>query len=245
MPTLTLKDGNGNTVTMPTSADGATYHVIEQGGTAVGSSNALFVTDTAAEASVAATAAAAGTVADTAFVGTGTASIIAALKGVYAKLAGTLTVTDTAAEASLATVATETTAIATASGTTADAAYAGSGSSSILAALKGIYAAIKGTLTISVPTLSYSGCTFGSVTTSSAQLVAAAAYAKSLTLQNTGTAGNVWINPTGGTAVVGSGYSVGPGGGSFTFGTNGAPVPTGAIFAISDAGTNNVAIMGG
>jgi hypothetical protein len=149
MPTLTLKDGNGNTVTMPTSADGATYHVIEQGGTAVGSSNALFVTDTAAEASVAATAAAAGTVADTAFVGTGTASIIAALKGVYAKLAGTLTVTDTAAEASLATVATETTAIATASGTTADAAYAGSGSSSVIAALKGVYAAIKGTLTVS------------------------------------------------------------------------------------------------
>ena len=50
----------------------------------------------------------------------------------------------------LATVATQTTASATAAGTVADAAYSGSGSSSLIAALKGIYAKLAGTLTASI-----------------------------------------------------------------------------------------------
>jgi hypothetical protein len=49
---------------------------------------------------------------------------------------------DAAGEASLAS-------LVTVAGTTADSAYAGSGSSSVIAALKGVYAAIKGTLTVS------------------------------------------------------------------------------------------------
>ena len=54
-----------------------------------------------------------------------------------------------AAAASDATTATNTGAISTGTGTTGDAAYSGSGSSSIIAALKGIYAKLAGTLTIS------------------------------------------------------------------------------------------------
>lgn len=46
----------------------------------------------------------------------------------------------------LATVATQSSLSANASGTPADAAYSGSGSTTIISALKGIYAAIKGVL---------------------------------------------------------------------------------------------------
>lgn len=54
-----------------------------------------------------------GAVADAAYTGSGSATIIAALKGLYASMVG--------------------------QGTTADAAYAGTGNSSVIAALKGLY----------------------------------------------------------------------------------------------------------
>jgi hypothetical protein len=100
---------------------------------------------------------ASGTTADAAYTGAGSASIVAVLKGVYSKLAGTVAIsaaslplpTGAATETgNLATTTTQVSAINTATGAQADAAYAGSGSSSVIAALKGIYAAVKGTLAI-------------------------------------------------------------------------------------------------
>ena len=130
-----------------------------------------------------------GTTADSAWAGTGTSTVVAALKGIYNKLgtalniralaAGTDSVTiqggnSTAVKTdgsavtqpisaaalplptgaaqesggNLATVATKTTNLDTATGTTADAAWAGTGASTIIAGLKGIYTAVKGTLNI-------------------------------------------------------------------------------------------------
>ena len=152
--------------------------------------------------SVSAIAGASGTTADSAYAGSGTATVIAGLKGVYAAVKGSLNVralssstdsvtavlsgasvvsisgtvavsaaslplpsnaaqetggnlatiaTNTGSLATgVSTTATNTTAIAGASGTTSDAAYAGSGAASIISGLKGIYAAVKGTPAVSV-----------------------------------------------------------------------------------------------
>lgn len=59
-----------------------------------------------------------------------------------------LPVADSAVESNTGTIATETTASAAALGTTGDAAYGGSGSSTIVAALKGLYALLTGTLKV-------------------------------------------------------------------------------------------------
>ena len=84
----------------------------------------------------------------------------------------------------------------------------------------------------------------GTVTTSSAVLLAAAAAGTSVTLQNNG-AVDVWLNPTGGAAVVGLGAKIFANGGSYTYGTTGNPLPTGAITAIVAAGSASVSISGG
>ena len=84
-------------------------------------------------------------------------------------VSGTVAVQDSAAEGSLATIATQTSGLATASGqssaltqataasgalgTTADTAYAGSGTASIVAALKGLYAKLAGTVAVSLASL--------------------------------------------------------------------------------------------
>lgn len=123
-------------------------------------------------------AAADGTPADAAYAGSGSSTVIAALKGLYAKLAGTLTISGgvsvsnfpatqpvsgsvtanagtnlntslLALEAGhLATIDTSTAAVNTATGAQADAAWSGTGSSSIISALKAIYAKVAGTLTV-------------------------------------------------------------------------------------------------
>jgi hypothetical protein len=93
--------------------------------------------------------------------------------------------------------------------------------------------------------IAYTGSTFATAATTSGQLVAAGAFTKSLTLTNTGSTGNAWLNPACGTAVPGSGIELQPGGG-FSFGGPSNPVPTGCINAISDSGSPiNVAITGG
>lgn len=98
----------------------------------------------------------------------GGSGILGYLSGIYKAITGTLTVglpsnaaqetggNLAAAAGSTSTtatntgnVATNTGAISAAAGTAGDAAYSGSGNSTIIAALKGIYAALKGTLTIS------------------------------------------------------------------------------------------------
>ena len=115
--------------------------------------------DTAAEASLAALQAATGTQADAAYT-SGSGTMIALLKAIAAKvggsgattgsvtISGTAQVQDAAAESSLASIATSGAASAAAVGTTSDNPYTGSGGT-LVALLKGLYAVLKGTLTVS------------------------------------------------------------------------------------------------
>ena len=116
--------------------------------------------DIAAEAALAALQAATGTQADAAYT-SGSGTMIALLKAIAAKaggsgatsgsvtISGTAQVQDAAAESSLASIATSDAASAAAVGTTSDNPYTGSGGGTLVALLKGLYAALKGTLTVS------------------------------------------------------------------------------------------------
>ena len=78
--------------------------------------------------------------------------------------------------------------------------------------------------------------------TATTQIVAAGLAPRFLTIQTAPTsAGNLWLNPTGGAAVVGSGVFVASGGGSFTF-PNGVAA---AVNGISDNGTIAISGIGG
>jgi len=123
-----------------------------------------------------------GTTGDSAYAGTGNSSIVSALKGIYAKIAGVLNIralssgtdsvtivpvstlpvslttvplaSNAATESgNLATVASNTGATSTALGVQADTAYTGTGGSSVVAALKGIYAKLAATQAVSVASL--------------------------------------------------------------------------------------------
>lgn len=96
-----------------------------------------------------------------------------------------------------------------------------------------------------VPPLNYTESTSRSVGTTSAALIAQGEFTNSLTITNTSSAGNIWLNPTGGTAAVNSGLYIPPGS-SFVFGSVSNPMPVAAITAITDAGAAvNAAICGG
>jgi hypothetical protein len=74
------------------------------------------------------------------------------------------------------------------------------------------------------------------------QIVAAGLAPRFLTIQTAPTsAGNLWLNPTGGAAVVGAGVFVASGGGSFTF-PNGVAA---TVNGISDNGTIAINGIGG
>lgn len=146
-------------------------------------------------------------------------------------------------------------------GTPADAAWSGTGNSSVIAALKAIWSKLAGTLTVglvagtnnigtvneAVTALAYTSVATASVGTTTGTLVPAGQFARSLTITTLpASTANVWLNPMGAAAVVGSGVFVAAGGGSFTFGTLSAPMPTLAITAITDgASAQSVAILGG
>ena len=84
-----------------------------------------------------------------------------------------------------------------------------------------------------------------SVGTSSAQLFAAGAYSNVAFLRTlTSQSCNVWLNIHGGTAAVGTGIEVTSAGGWVSFGSEGLPIPTAAVFAISDNGTCTLAAAG-
>ena len=110
-----------------------------------------------------------GAVADAAYAGSGTTTVIGALKGMYAAIKGTLNTrqltsgTDSVTivpsgtqaisasalplPANAATESGNLAVVATAAGTPSSVAYAGSGNTTLIGALKGLYAAITGTLT--------------------------------------------------------------------------------------------------
>ena len=90
--------------------------------------------------------------------------------------------------------------------------------------------------------LAYAVSTSATANTGSSILVAAGTATRTLTLTNGGAAA-VWLNPTGGLAVVGAGLMLAANGGSLTFGPN-LPIPQAAITAIVASGTSLVAIAG-
>jgi hypothetical protein len=93
--------------------------------------------------------------------------------------------------------------------------------------------------------LAYSGPTSASVGTASTQIAAAGAYARSLTITTLpASTTNVWLG-IGVPAVVGTGLLVSAGGGSFSFGAPEAPIPTGAINAITDGTSAQSVALGG
>lgn len=112
--------------------------------------------------------------------------------------------------------------------------------------LSGIYAKLSGALAVtgtfwqavqptSVAPLTYTTNGAVSVGTTSGVLVAAGGCGRSLIVgTQPGSTSNVWLNVAGGEAAVGSGIMMGRGGGSFSFGGAGAPIPTAQINAITD-----------
>jgi hypothetical protein len=98
-----------------------------------------------------------------------------------------------------------------------------------------------------ISSLNYQNTEPVTVGTSSAVLVAAGQFRRSLVVQTLpGSTTNVWLNPSGAPAVVGSGCLVSAGGGSFTFGSIEVPMPAGEITAITDGETaQGVALAGG
>jgi hypothetical protein len=107
--------------------------------------------------------------------------------------------------------------------------------------------AVCGSPGTTTPPLAYLPSTSASVGTTSAQLVAGGTYARSLCITTKPSdTGNVWLGLGGAAAVVGAGDLAQGGGGSFCFGGPGAPIPTGAINAITDgAVAQTIALAGG
>ena len=182
----------------------------------------------------AATEAALGSPADAAYSGSGNAGAIALLKGLYAKLAGTLTATISGSVAVTGTFWQTTQPVS-------------------LAALPALAAGSNaiGSVSVSNAALTYAAPAVGTVTTSSSLLVAAGTYSNLLILgDDPAQASDVFIaiGPVGSTtAVVGSGLCMATGGGAITFGKGGVlPMPASnqAIYAIARTGTVTIPIQG-
>ena len=108
---------------------------------------------------------------------------------------------------------------------------------------------ISGPVTLAPPLpLAYAAPATVSVGTASTAVAAAGAYSRTLQVCTApASTTNVWINPAGGAAVVGSGVFVPKAAASCpTFGTIDLPMPTGAITGITDGvSAQNVTLTGG
>lgn len=98
-----------------------------------------------------------------------------------------------------------------------------------------------------VATLAYSSNQNALVGTSTTSIATAGQYARTLMIGTLpASTSNVWLNISGGNAVIGSGILVAAGGGSIDFGGNGTPMPTGAISGITDGtSAQSVWLVGG
>jgi hypothetical protein len=107
-------------------------------------------------------------------------------------------------------------------------------------------AGTAGTLPVAVPPVAYSSSGSSSVGTTSGTLATAGQFKFALQIATLpASTANIWLNPTGGAAVVGSGLLLSAGGGSINFGAQALPMPTAAITAITDgASSQNVALAG-
>jgi hypothetical protein len=100
---------------------------------------------------------------------------------------------------------------------------------------------------LTAASLAYTTSSSGIAGVASGPLIAAGQFNRTVTMTTLpASVTNVWLNPTGGPAVIGTGHCVFAGGGSFTYGTLQYPMPTAAISAITDGGAaQSVAIAGG
>ena len=141
----TLFDVDGN----PVGVNGNALVVTIAGGGGGGNSGGDgTVSDILAEASLTSIAGAAGTPTDTGYAGGASGSLVAILKGLYARLTGTLTVSDAAAEASLVSIDAGT-------GDVGDVAYSGTGNGSIVSILKAVYSKLAGNVSVQDSTLAW------------------------------------------------------------------------------------------
>lgn len=142
------RETGGNLATIKTDLDSILTNTT---GLATAAAQATGNTNTGNTAtSTAAIATATGAQADAAYT-SGSGSIIAILKGLFTNTTGLATAANQSTSAStLSTVATNTGNSASADGTTADSAYAGSGSASIISILKGVYTKLGTTLNVSI-----------------------------------------------------------------------------------------------
>lgn len=125
VPIRTTDDAQGN-------ASVGHVMLVESGGlaTPINSGNPLSVNDTNI-----------GSPSDASFGGSGTSTVIAALKGIFGKLANVLTVTNPSLEVSNQN-------ILNAVGAIGDVNFTGSGNSTLVAALKGIFGKLNGSLAV-------------------------------------------------------------------------------------------------
>lgn len=131
-------------------------------------------------------------------------------------------------------------------GAQSDVAFAGGATGTVIGLLKAIWTKLIGILSVSVPPLAYTICTSALVTAASGVLVAAGAVTRSLTITTPQAGGaNIWLNVTGGAAVVGQGLVIWAGGSPITFGGSELPIPTAQISAISDGASVTVMLAGG
>jgi hypothetical protein len=103
------------------------------------------------------------------------------------------------------------------------------------------------TVNVTASTMSYATSGTASVGTSSGTLVTSGTYSTNLLICTLpGSTTHVWLNLTGGTAVVNSGAEVPENGGCFPFTTGGMHIPSSNITAITDSGSaQTVTVNGG
>jgi hypothetical protein len=93
--------------------------------------------------------------------------------------------------------------------------------------------------------LTYQAPQVATVAPSSTSIVTAGAFVSLIVLHLSSPANaTVWLNPSGGAAVVGQGIPLIAGAPPVTFGTPSLPLPTAAITAISEGVSQNVSIVG-
>lgn len=141
---------------------------------------------------------------------------------------------------SLGTITTNTGAISTGTGAPADSAYTGSGSASVIATLKGIYAKAS-----SPAAVAYTDTVKSLSAASDTTLLSATAGLKSVCLMNIGTNPATFTNGAS-AAVVGNGQALSPAAGTgFQGGGYCFPLPpTNAIHGISALGTTIIVTVG-
>lgn len=108
--------------------------------------------------------------------------------------------------------------------------------------------AVSGTVPTNpvTPPLAYNGTHSATIGTSSAVLFTPGTFTRVVTIATLpGSTTNVWLRTDGTASVVGTGALVQAGGGSYTFGTPDAPMPTANVTAITDSGSSQVVLING